>query len=177
MKSISDRGILWRTFPVFPRKRVRFNPDVPADFTLFESNEPIFKCLGGYFTHNSYNLLDSFVSYWSELAGRQWLEKFGQNYPGAFKKYQLKDLMEITPILGYGKEDLLGLNNSFFGVIQRLEDYVLIPCMSDLEMRKHPGLKRFSSKELHEVIDKTSRARIKTIYPIRILDPQAKRFT
>lgn len=176
MKTLTDRGILWRTFRVIPRKRVKFNPDVPADFTLFNSSEPVFKCLGGYFTHNSYNLMDWFVTRWDEIAGKLWLQKFRQDRPTALKS-EIDQLKEFTPILGYKEKDLLGLKKNLTELFQHFHDYAIIPRVSDLEIRKQPALGRLSSRELNEVIERTSRTKIKTIYPLRIFDfPKRKNF-
>ena len=169
MKTLTDRGILWRTFPVIPRKRVRFDPNIPTEFPLFGSKDPVFKCMGGYFTHNSYNLLDWIVTYWGEMATRQWLQKFRQDRPTVLKD-QIDRLKEITPILGYKEEDLLRLQKNLPEIQNHFRDYLLIPGVSDLEMRKHPALNNLSSLELKELIERTSKARIKTIYPVRILD-------
>lgn len=175
MRTLTDRGILWRTFPVIPRKRVKFNPDEPLEFTLFESNDPVFRCLGGYFTHHSYNLLDWFVSRWDEIAGRIWIEKFRQDRPSSLKN-QLEYLPKLTPILSWRKEQLFELNQNLPELFQHFQNLAIIPQVSDLEMRKHPALERLSSKGLNEVIERTSKVKIKTIYPIRILDPKQKRF-
>jgi hypothetical protein len=169
MKTLTDRGILWRTFPVMPRKRVKFNPEKPVEFTLFECIDPVFKCLGGYFTHNTYNFLDWIVSYWNEMAARDWIQRFRQDRPGALNK-QLENLPKIAPVLGYGKDDLLKLKNNLPELQQPFRNYVILPRISDLEMRKHPALERLSSRDLHEVIERSSKAKIKTIYPVRVLD-------
>lgn len=108
MITLTDRGILWRTFPVIPRKRVKFDSNIPTEFPLFGSKDPVFKCMGAYFTHNSYNLLDWIVTYWGEMATRQWLQKFRQDRPTVLKD-QIDRLKEITPILGYKEEDLFRL--------------------------------------------------------------------
>jgi hypothetical protein len=176
MKTLTDRGILWRTFPVIPRKRLKFNPEIPIEFPLFGSSEPVFKCLGGYFTHNSYNLLDWFVSRWDEIVGKLWLQRFREDRPSALKQ-RVKNLSILTPILNWEKEDLFKLQNNLPELFQHFHEFAIIPQLSDLEMRKHPALERLSSKELNEVIERTSRTKIKTIYPLRIFDsPKRKNF-
>ena len=81
MRVLSDKGIQFRTFPVIPRKRVKFDEDVPVIYTEFGSNNEVFKCQGGFFTHNTYRLLDFFVSYWFEIASKNWMQKVGSKYP------------------------------------------------------------------------------------------------
>ena len=178
MKILADRGILWRTFPVLPRKRLKFDPDRPVEFTLFERSEPVFKCLGGYFTHHTYNFLDWAVSLWEEKAERDWIQRFKQDRPNSLKR-QLENLSQIAPILDYEKEDLFQLPNNLPELLNYFREYVVLPRVSDLEMLKHPALAMLSSKELYKVIDKSSRIKIKTIYPVRILDKNRRnaRFT
>ena len=173
MKNLTDRGILWRTFPVIPRKRIKYDPKVPVEFSLFGSNDPVFKCLGGYFTHNSYNLFDWFVSYWHDIAVKKWVELFREDHPSTFKKNHLDSLMKLTPILRYKKDDLFELRNNLPELFHHFQDYTRFE-VSDLDMRSHPSLRRLSSKELHDVIERTSKSQIKTIYPIRILDLSRK---
>jgi hypothetical protein len=170
VRHIADRGILWRTFPVMPRKRVKFDPETPVEFTLFQSNEVVFRCLGGFFTHNSYNLLDWFASYWLEIASRKWRDKFGEDYPKTFKGGQIDNLSKLTPISSSSREGFLGLRENFFEIAPHFEDYAFMPQIADSIMREHPSLKRLSSSKLSRVIDRTSRARIKTIYPVRVVD-------
>lgn len=168
---------MWRTFPVVPRKRVKFDPEKSTDFPLFESSDPVFRCLGGFFTHNSYNLLDWFVSYWNQIVARLWVQKFREDRPNALKQ-RLENLPKLTPILGWEKEDLFKLKNNLPDLFQQFRDFAIIPQVSDLEMKKHPALERLSSKELNEIIDRTSKTKIKTIYPMRIFDgPKRKGFT
>ena len=169
MKILTDRGILWRTFPVIPRKRIKYDPTVPVEFCLFESNDPVFKCLGGYFTHNSYNLFDWFISYWHEIGVKKWIELFREDYPLVFRKNHLESLMRLTPILRYKKDDLFELRNNLPELFHHFQDFGRFE-VSDLAMRSHPSLQRLSSRELHDVIEQTSNSRIKTIYPIRVLD-------
>lgn len=169
MKTLTDRGILWRTFPVVSRKRVKYDPKIPVEFPLFGSNGPVFKCLGGYFSHNSYNLFDFFVSYWHELAVRKWLELFREDHPLVFKKNHLENLIRFTPILRYEKEDLIKIRGRLPELFFHFQDYCQFE-VSDLNMRSHPSLQRLSSKALYEVIKRTSNSKIKTIYPIRTLN-------
>ena len=173
MKTLTDRGILWRTFPVVPRKKVRFDPAVVVKFSLFESNDPVFKCLGGYFTHNTYNLFDWFVSYWHSLAVKKWVELFREDYPSVFRKNHLDSLMRVTPVLRYKKDELFEIRNNLPELFHHFQDYARFE-ISDLDMRSHPSLQRLSSRELYDVIERTSNSKIKTIYPIRILDLSRK---
>lgn len=173
MKTLTDRGILWRTFPVIPRKRVRFDSTAPVEFSLFESDDPVFKCLGGYFTHNTYNLFDWFVSYWHNIAVKKWVESFRQDYPSIFRKNHLDSLMRVTPILRYKKDELFEIRNNLPELFHHFQDYARFE-ISDLDMRSHPSLRRLSSRGLYDVIERTSNSKIKTIYPIRILDAGKK---
>ena len=70
MRTLSDKAIQFRTYPVISRKRIKYDPETPVEFTEFESTVPAFKCLGGYFSHNTYRLLDYFTSHWFEIASR-----------------------------------------------------------------------------------------------------------
>jgi hypothetical protein len=158
---------------VIPRRRVRFDPGVQVEFSLFGSNDPVFKCLGGYFTHNSYNLFDWFVSYWHDLAVKKWVELFREDYPMAFRKNHLDSLMRFTPILRYKKEDLFEIRDNLPELFHHFQDYARFEA-SDLDMRSHPSLQRLSSRGLYDVIERTSKSKIKTIYPIRILDAGRK---
>lgn len=58
---------------------------------------------------------------------------------------------------------------------QQLRDYTIITAISDVEMRKHPSLNGLSSRKLCEVIDKSSKARIKTEYPLKVVKENGKR--
>jgi hypothetical protein len=170
MTPLTDRGMLWRTFPVIPRKRVNFDPELPVEFTLFNRSDVVFKCQGGYFTHNSYNLLDLFSSYWREICAREWMRAFGETYPVSFKPQQIEQLNRFSPIFSLSMEELQELKRNPLLFAPNFQDYALIQEISDRHMREHPSLSRLSSKELHEVIERTAECMIKTIYPIRILD-------
>jgi hypothetical protein len=178
MTPLTDRGILWRTFPVIPRKRLKFDPEIPAEFSLFNRSDVVFKCKGGYFTHNSYNLLDWFSSYWREICARQWMRRLGETYPVSFKPQQIEELSKFSPIFPLSLEELHELKKNPLLFAPHFQDYALIQEISDRQMREHPSLSRLSSKELHEVIERTAGCFFKTIYPVRILDDshRKKRF-
>ena len=175
MRILSDKAIQFRTYPVVPRKRVTFDEDTPVDYMSFGSDAPVFKCLGGYFTHYTYNLLDFFVSYWSEIFNRKWVEMFGGNFPKKIDDQVIQRMSELSPILRMNHINTVELTDYRIDLYQQLNDYTIIPKISDVDMRKHQSLKGLSSSKLHEVIDKSSRARIKTDYPLRVVKENGKR--
>ena len=81
--------------------------------------------------------------------------------------------MRFTPILRYEKEDLIKIRSRLPELFHHFQDYSQFE-VSDLDMRSHPSLQRLSSKALHEAIEGTSNSKIKTIYPIRILNANKK---
>lgn len=175
MKALTDKAILFRTFPIVPRKRVKFDPDVAVEFSEFGSGIPAFKCCGGYLTHHSYNLLDYFVSHWAETARRNWIAKFGGQYPDSFSNDSLAKLSALSPILNMAGNGSLNLEHDLLGLCHSLAEYVVIDSLSDRVMRSHPSLKGISSGALNEIIEKTSRARLKLNYHIRSIKTQKKR--
>ncbi|WP_155303619.1 hypothetical protein [Desulfosarcina widdelii] len=174
MKVLGDKGIMFRTYPVVPRKRVKFDPDIPVEFTEFGSGIPTFQCLGGYFTHHSYRLLDFFVSHWFEIARRNWTLKFGGQYPSKLSGDNLEKLKLLTPILNMAGNGSLDLEKDLVGLCHAMNDYVVIDSISDRVMRSHPSLKRLSSAELYNVIDRTSTARLKVNYSVRTIRASKK---
>ena len=100
MRTLSDKAIQFRTYPVIPRKRIKYDTETPVEFNEFESTVPAFKCLGGYFSHNTYRLLDYFTSHWFEIASRKWTEEFGGNIPKAFAGRDLDRLKTLSPLFG-----------------------------------------------------------------------------
>ena len=175
MKPLTDKAIQFRTFPVVPRKRVKFNPDTAVEVTEFGSDNVVFKCLGGYFTHNSYRLLDYFVSHWFEIARKNWLSKYGDKYPSNFFGNNVEKLTALTPILNMEGNGSLKLDNDLLGLCLRLKDYVGIDVVSDRAMRSHASLKGLSSSALKDIIEKTSCARLKVSYSIRTVKTDKKR--
>jgi hypothetical protein len=175
MRILSDKAIQFRTYPVVPRKRVTFDEDTPVDYMSFGSDAPVFKCLGGYFTHHTYNVLDFFVSYWSEIFNRKWVEMFGGNFPKKIDDQVIQRMSELSPILRMNHINAVELTDYRIDLYQQLNDYTIIPEISDVDMRKYPSLNRLSSAKLHEVIDKSSRSRIKTDYPMRVVKENGKR--
>ena len=169
MRPITDKAFLFRTFPVDPRRRVKFDPDVPVRFTLYQSEQTVCEILGGYNTSNSYNLMDYFVSRWFEIASSKWSQITGTSYPKRFSFEDINRLKSLSPILTYSTEELLQINNSLAEIFNRFRDYIVFEDVGDREMRKHPSLARLSSKELYNVIDRTSQAEIRTTYPLRII--------
>jgi hypothetical protein len=167
VRALTDKAIQFRTFPVFPRKRVKFDPDVTIEFAEFGSGVPAFQCCGGYFTHHSYRLLDYFVSHWFEIVRRNWAAKFGSQYPTKFFGDSLKSLTILTPILNMAGNGSLDLEHDFLGLCQSMGDYVVVDELSDRIMRSHPSLKGISSEALKNVIDKTANARLKVNYSVR----------
>ena len=175
MKVLADKGIMFRTFPVVPRKRVKFDPAVAVVFSEFGSENPAFQCRGGYFTHHSYRLMDYFVSHWSEIARRNWTAKFGGQYPTKFFGDSLKNLTELSPILKMAGNGFLELEHDLLGLCQSMGDYVVIDSLSDRAMRSHPSLKGISSEALNNIIEKTSSARLKLQYHVRSIKAVKKR--
>lgn len=98
MRSLTDKAIQFRTYPVVPRKRVSFDKSKALIQPLFESDSPIFKCLGGYFTHHTYNLLDFFVSRWLEIFNGKWRVMYGSNFSNKIGDQTIERLSEISPI-------------------------------------------------------------------------------
>ena len=175
MKALTDKAILFRTFPISPRKRVKYDPDETVEFSEFGSGIPAFKYLGGYFTHHSYNLLDYFVSHWFETVRRNWTAKFGSHYPDNFSNDCLAKLTDLSPILNMAGNGSLNLEHDLLGLCRSMGDYVVIDSLSDRTMRSHPSLKGISSGALNEIIEKTSQARLKLNYHIRSIKTEKKR--
>jgi len=169
MRVVTDKGIHFRTFPVIPRKRVKFDPEETIEYSLFGSDEVVFKCKGGYLTHHSYNLLDYFTSHWFKTAAKKWAIKFGEKYPKKLDYQHIENLKRLTPILDYAREDLFDLKSDLIELVHELKDYVFIEKISDAEMRKHLSLKGITSRDLFHVIDRTSKVKLKAIYPIKII--------
>jgi hypothetical protein len=174
MKALSDKGIQFRTFPVVPRKRIKFHEDTPVVVKEFGSGDEVFKCQGGYFTHNTYRLLDFFVSYWFEIASRNWMQNHGSKYPNKFSWSNIENLAALTPLLKNGYEDSARLLSDLIEVCQALRDYIIIDEISDSEMRKHPSLRGISSLNLLNIIDKSSNTKLKIIHPLRMIKGGSK---
>jgi hypothetical protein len=175
MRILSDKAIQFRTYPVVPRKRVAFDEDTLVNFMSFGSDAPVFKCLGGYFTHYTYNLLDFFVSSWFEIFNRKWTEMFGGNFPKKIDDQVIARLSELSPMLQMNHINAVELTDHRIDLYQQLKDYTVIPEISDADMRKYPSLKGISSAKLYEVIEKSSRVKIKTDYPMRVVKENGKR--
>ena len=121
MKILSDKAIQFRTYPVVPRKRVTFDEDSPVDYRSFGSKVPVFKCLGGYFTHHTYNLVDFFVSYWFEIFNRRWMEVFGGNFPKKIDDQLIQRPLELSPILRMNQFDTAELTDYRIDLFQQLK--------------------------------------------------------
>ena len=175
MRSLTDKAIQYRTFPVVPRKRVSFDENAPVITSLFESDTPIFKCQGGYFTHHTYNLLDFFVSDWFKTFNGKWRMKYGSNFSNKIESQTIERLSEISPILQMKQIEIGELANQRIDHFQQLRDYTIIEEISDVDMRKHPSIGKLSSSNLSKVIEKSSNTRIKTEYPLRVIKEKGKR--
>jgi len=175
MRALSDKAIQFRTFPVVPRKRVKFDQDETVTFTEFDSSNILFQCQGGFFTHNSYRLLDFFVSYWFDVVCKNWTKTFGGKYPDKVTGKNIENIMAMTPISTDADNCLLQLTNDRIELCQRLKDYAVIDEISDIEMRRHLSLKGISSSGLHEIIKRTSVTKLKLIYQIRSIKETKKR--
>ena len=168
MRTLTDKAIQFRTFPVVPKKRVKFDPNEVVEFIEYGSDNPVFQCRGGYFTHNSYRLLDYFVSHWSEVA--QWIfkTKFGEKYPENLFGNNIAKLYELTPILKMtGNGNAPDLEHDLLGLCQGMGDFVVIDEVSDYTMRSHPSLSGLSSIDLNRIIEKTSQVQLKIQYSLR----------
>lgn len=175
MRILTDKGIQFRTFPVVPRKRIKYDEDTPVVFKEFGSSNEVFKCLGGYFTHNSYRLLDYFVSHWFEIACRKWTAKYGGKYPSNFFGDNVDKLSALSPIMNMGRSGSFNLDNDLLGICLRQKDYVNINTVSDRAMRSHASLKGISSATLKDIIEKMSCTRLKVNYPIRTVKTEKKK--
>ena len=174
MRTLSDKAIQFRTYPVIPRKRIKYDPETPIEFTNFEMDVPAFKCLGGYFTHNTYRLLDYFTSHWFEIASRKWTEEFGGNIPRAFAGNDLERLKTLSPLLSDCSADGVDLTSDLFGLARSYSDYLTIDSISDRQLRKHPSLHGITSAGLFEIIDRTSKAKLKTSNSIRMIKTKGR---
>jgi hypothetical protein len=161
MKLLTDKALCFRTFPVVPRKRVKFEPDVPVEFSAFGSKQPLFECLGAYFTHHSFNLIDFFISRWAEIAEHK-MAIMGQGS-------QIEKALEITPILGKDHVTAAYLQENAIELSRQLKDFSFIDRISDSELRSHPALSKLSSAALNEVIRRTAASKFKLIYPLRVI--------
>jgi hypothetical protein len=175
MRALSDKAIQFRTFPVIPRKRVKFDQNETVNFTEFNSKNILFQCEGGFFTHNSYRLLDYFTSYWFEVVCINWTKNFGGKFPDKITKENIDNVMAMTPISTSTDNGLLQLTDGRIELFQRLKNYTLIEEISDIEMRRHPSLKGITSSGLNEIISRTSQVKLKTIYQIRSIKENKKR--
>jgi len=174
MRVLTDKAIHFRTFPVIPRKRVKFDQEKTIEHTLFGLDDIVFKCRGGYFTHKSYCLLDYFVSCWFEIVAKKWSTEFGEKYPKRVNKQHIDKLKKLTPILDYSEEDLFDLKSDLIELVHELKDYVVIEQVSDLKMRQHLSLKGITSRELYHVIDRTSKTQLNTICPVKVVKDSGK---
>jgi hypothetical protein len=175
VRTLSDKAIQFRTYPVIPRKRIKYDTETPVEFTEFESTVPAFKCLGGYFSHNTYRLIDYFTSHWFEITSRRWTEEFGGNIPRTFAGYDLDRLKTLSPLFGNCSVDGIDLTSDFFGLVRGYGDYLAIDSVSDRQLRKHPSLHGITSAGLFEIIDRTSKAKLKTNYPVRMIQSRGRR--
>jgi len=175
VRTLSDKAIQFRTYPVIPRRRIKYDPETPVEFTEFESAVPAFKCMGGYFSHNTYRLLDYFTSRWFEIANRQWTEEYGGNIPKAFAGHDLDRLKTLSPLLDDSSADGVDLTSDSFGLVQGYGDYITIEDISDRQLRKHPSLHGITSAGLLEIIDRSSQAKLKTSYPVRMIQSRGRR--
>jgi len=167
LRALTDKAIQFRTFPVVPRKRVKFDPNTAVEVTEFGSDNLVYSCLGGYFTHDSYRLLDYFVSHWFEIARNKWTAEHGDKYPSNFFGNNVEKLTALTPILNMEGSGSLKLDNDLLGLCLRLKEYVTVDAVSDRTMRSHASLKKISSAALKDIIEKTARTRLKVSYSIR----------
>jgi hypothetical protein len=175
MRALTDKAIQFRTFPVMPRRRVMFDANVPVILTSFESKDPVFKLMGGYFTRHSYNLLDYFVSRWADIATAKWKQQFGTNYPINPFNEDVERLCKMSPMLRFKPEETAKLNDHLIELCRQMQDYAVIPELSDIEMRRHCSLEGLSSQALFEIIDRTSKARLKTEYSLRVIRSEKKK--
>jgi hypothetical protein len=83
-------------------------------------------------------------------------------------------IASMNPLLRKGEEYLVNLEKNQFEVSRHFRDYSVIDRIGDSEMRKHPSLAQLSSNALNEVIVRTAGAKIKTIYPVRVLRVKGK---
>ena len=167
MRTLTDKALSFRTFPVVPRKRVKFESDIPAEFTAFGSKQSLFECLGGYFTHHSFNLMDFFVSYWAGIAEQKMAMMGGRS--------QIENAINISPILGKDDVTAANLQENAIELSRQLRDFSVIDRISDSEMRKHPALSKLSSAALNEVISRTAASKFKLIYPLRVIRTVTKK--
>jgi len=167
LRNLTDKAIQFRTFPVVPRKRVKFNPDTAFEVAEFGSDNSIFKCLVGYFTHNSYRLIDYFISHWFEIARKKWIDNYGDNYPSNFFGSKVENLTTLRPIVKLKGNGLLNMDNDLLGICLKLKEYVTIDALSDRVMRSHASLKGIFSAILKDIIEKTVHARLKVSYSTR----------
>jgi hypothetical protein len=175
VRTLSDKGILFRTFPVISRKRIKYDAETPVEFTEYGSTVPAFKCLGGYFSHNTYRLLDYFTSHWFEISNRRWTEEYGGTYPKVFAMHVLDRLRTLSPLFGDCTVNGVDLTSDLFGLIRSYTDYLTIDTVSDRQLRKHQSLHGITSAELFEIIDRTSKTQLKVNYPFRMIQSRGRK--
>jgi hypothetical protein len=120
-------------------------------------------------------LLDFFVSYWFEIASKDWMQKFGSKYPKKLYGQNVENLTALTPMLKTDYEDSRQLQSDLIEVCQALRDYVIIDEISDIEMRKHPSLQGISSVNLLNIIEKSSNTKLKTMLQLRMIKGNKKK--
>jgi hypothetical protein len=175
VRTLSDKAIQFRTYPVIPRKRIKYDTETPVEFTEFESTVPAFKCQGGYFSYNTYRLLDYFTSYWFEIASRCWTEEYGGNIPKAHSGNDLEKMKTLSPLFGDCSVDSANLTSDFIGLVHSYREYAIIDTISDRQLRKHPSLHGITSAGLFQIIDRTSKAKLKMNYPTRMIQSRGRR--
>ena len=70
--------------------------------------------------------------------------------------------------------DAAALRDNLIDLFQQLRDFTIIEAVSDVQMRKHLSLRGLPSAKLYDVIDKSSKARIKTVYSLRVIKEKRK---
>jgi hypothetical protein len=169
MKTLTDKAFSYRTYPVAPRKRVKFDLSAPVEYSTLGSDQPVFRCQGGYLSHHSYNLMDFFVSRWAHIISEKLERINGYQHSKSLSASNFEILAGMNPLLKKGEKYLVNLETNLVEVSRHLRDFAQIESIGDSEMRRHPSLAQLSSAALNEVIARTASIRIKTIYPVRVL--------
>jgi len=168
LKTLTDKGINYSTFPTRDGKRFGNNSTVLSEFKLFNSIVVVCQVYG-IFDHNTHRLLDFIISYWAEIVKRNWLQDFNESYPTTFKKNNMEKLIRFDSLLRLKDEEQITLHEHMIDHLLKFKDYIEIEAISDRTMRSHPALKSLSSKTLYRIIDNTAHVNIKTRYPIHIV--------
>jgi len=163
-----DRGLMKSAYPVINRPRLTYAPNAANVFYDYKNPTKIaFECVGDYLTPHSLSLTDIFVSKWFAIVQSKWQQTFNEHYPSSIPKTTYKNpnahqifdkFRAMTPLL-----------NGDFN-LEVYQNYLTLRLSLD-DLRQHPAFKsqKLELRQIHSVIDRTAKSKLKLHYTSRIL--------